>query len=46
MCLFVSIFFTLVKSIFSGFVYLVLSGRVHNLIMMDFHTNAVTRQGE
>ena len=45
MCLFVSIFFTLVKSnIFSGFVYLVLSGRVQ--IMMDFHTNAVTRQGE
>ena len=44
MCLFVSIFFTLVKSIFSGFVYLVLSDRVK--IMMDFHTNAVTRQGE
>ena len=44
MRLFVSNFFTLVKSIFSGFVYLVLSGRVQ--IMMHFHTNAVTRQGE
>ena len=44
MRLFVSNFFTLVKSIFSRFVYLVLSGGVQ--IMMDFHTNAVTRQGE
>lgn len=44
-CVFLSAFFLhLVKSIFSGFVYLVLSGRVQ--IMMDFHTNAVTRQGE
>ena len=37
-------FFTLVKLFFGGFVYLVLSGRVQ--IIMDFHTDAVTRRGE
>ena len=43
MCLFVSNFFTLVKSIFSGFVYLVLSGRVQ--IMMDFNTKIMQLLG-